>query len=172
MVHVSEKTRDRIGMDRFDCHGSLKLILQAHTQQVVLEFEHERKHIAYEHVDMPQEAIELVESLADTSNPRCIPTAVREKFPKVSSAQVHRVWLDAVKHKWMRDSDPVVSATKLLEEMPDEAELLDMSGVPEGVVAFGWVVNGLLDKLKKHNYDIIEIAMDATCGSIIRLIRI
>ncbi|KIJ23157.1 hypothetical protein M422DRAFT_276328 [Sphaerobolus stellatus SS14] len=136
------------GMDHFPCQSKLTVTVTcrgqpAGHQSISLRIEHHKPHNIW-------------------AVPSALATMVREDFSHVSSQQVYRACVSFSEGLWKCAEDQIDSATALLKEMHDEADILKVETV-EGVTALGWD----LERISQHlQGKIVEIAIDATFRSI------
>ncbi|KIJ40720.1 hypothetical protein M422DRAFT_256416 [Sphaerobolus stellatus SS14] len=150
------------GMDHFPCQSKLTVTVTcrgqpAGRQSISLRIEHHKPHVKYFRVDLPYEAKEK-----NCQNiwgvPSALSTMIQEDFPHVSSQQVYHAWVSFSEGLWKCAEDQIDSATALLKEMYDEADILKVETV-EGVTALGWGLKRVSQCLQGK---IVEIAIDAT----------
>lgn len=162
-VDGSVKNRDNEGMDRFNCESSLTISVTMQgcnegRQNVIVRMIHTLQHIPYFDVQLPQEAQDIVrENLWIIPNTLAI--KIQGMFPHVTSQQVYRAWATYSESLWKRAENQLDSARKLLVELENDVDILDVMTV-DGVVALAWGLRTILNRISEH---IVEIAIDATC---------
>ena len=156
-------------MDRYPCDGHLNIIVtplpnkqQSPRHTVLITLQHAIQHKTYEDVGMPTAALDFIHDHV-FSPPLLITAEVRRLWPSVSSKQVYDTWSCLTEDLWKSDKDQLVSAKDLLRRLGDQVDTWDLD-VPEGVVAIGWGMKVIAEKLRDQ---IVEVALDATCECII-----
>lgn len=153
-------------MDRHTCHGRLVLEADLSTPSFAifsLRISHQRDHPDYEDVRFPAEAKKIVELFGNACAPSIIANRIREDWPWIATSQVQYQWARSVSHLWKRADEQLTSVRLLLEEYP-ECDPLDVPEL-EGTTAVGWAVKDHPETLAAAQYEIYEVAMDATCES-------
>jgi hypothetical protein len=118
-------------------------------------------HVHYYDVAMPSEAVAIIWEILEWTTPNSMVGKVRERFPHVTSGQIHRAWTDMSEMLWKRDSAQLPSATTLLEEYGDEVDVLGVHPA-EGVEQLAWAMKKIEEPLHGK---VVEIGIDATCTS-------
>ena len=158
------KNRDTEGMDRFSCDSRLRISVthseDQKRQKIVVSLQHCHAHVAYYNTSLPKVAEEFIKENLWAS-PSAIASKIRDQFPHLSAAQVYTAWSKFSEVLWNRAANQLDSAKILLSEMTEEADLLDIEA-PDGVVALGWGLPRVANRLKGK---IMEVVMDATCMS-------
>ncbi|KAJ7220474.1 hypothetical protein GGX14DRAFT_674827 [Mycena pura] len=121
------RNRDHLGMKRFSCGSKLSVSCRARrnderTYDVIVQLKHAGKHISYEDVSMPPEALDMVRDNVQWLTPVAMVTKVQATFPSVTSAQIHRAWMEMSQPFWCFDKDQLLSTKKLLEEHTDDSD--------------------------------------------------
>ncbi|KAJ7221804.1 hypothetical protein C8J57DRAFT_1253883 [Mycena rebaudengoi] len=141
------KPRDNLGMKRNSGKKTVRVRLN-----------HHEYHVHYYDVAMPSEAVGIIRENLEWTTPNSMVGKVQERFPHVTSGQIHRAWTDMSEMLWKRDSAQLPSATTLLEEYGEEVDVLDVHPA-EGVEQLAWVMKKIAEPLRGK---IVEIGIDTT----------
>jgi hypothetical protein len=152
-------------MKRFPCGSKLSISCRTRKDNdneldVIVQLKHAGKHISYEDVSMPPEALDMVRDNVEWLTPVAMATKVQAAFPSVTAAQIHRAWTEMSEPFWRFDDDQLLSAKKLLEEQTNNVHIFEPQDVPEGVEMICWGMKKIAEPLKGK---VAEIGVDATC---------
>ncbi|KAJ6628175.1 hypothetical protein B0H10DRAFT_1754701, partial [Mycena sp. CBHHK59/15] len=125
------RNRDTLGMKRFPCQSKLFISCQAQKDDedkldVTVQLKHAGKHISYEDISMPPEALDMIRDNIEWLTPVAMVTKVQAAFPRVTAAQIHRAWMEMSEPFWCFDNDQLLSTKILFEEHTDHVEGVDM----------------------------------------------
>ncbi|KIJ28041.1 hypothetical protein M422DRAFT_83734, partial [Sphaerobolus stellatus SS14] len=134
------KHRDNEGMDRF--------------RSIFVLVEHHHPRVKYFQVDLLREALEKIHNNI-WAVPCALAAKIRKDFTYVTSQQVYLTWVTLSETLWKRVEDQLESATTLLREMYEDADILQVETVA-GVTALGW---GLKQISKSLEGKIVAIAI-------------
>jgi hypothetical protein len=109
-------------------------------------------------LDLPEVVEQIIQENL-WSTPSVLTAKIQEEFSHVSAQQVYRAWATFSPSLWKQADNQMETAHVLIEEMSDEANLLDIQA-PDSVEALGWALKKINNQLKGW---IIEVAVDATC---------
>ncbi|KAI9439429.1 hypothetical protein F5148DRAFT_1278386 [Russula earlei] len=149
------KHLDHIRMKRYPCQSHLVITCiqkKAGPLHVMIILQHHMKHVLYLDVSMPSEALKMIEEQVKWLTPSAMASRVQASYPQVTSKQICKAWRELSQLQ-------LPSARKLLAEYPEEADLFDVSGIPENMEIITWGIKKIVTPLKDH---IVEIGMDAT----------
>jgi hypothetical protein len=149
-------------MDRFPCHGRLSLVVNISEGLIHLKMSHDYNHPKYVDVETPPEARELIDELSTVMPLSLIARQVQQRWPHVTSSQVHFLWRAATAGQWKRYDDQMKSAQTLLAEHADDFDTLNLEPI-EGVTALGWGLKQVHGLLCRSGHLIEEVSIDATC---------
>ncbi|KAJ6528291.1 hypothetical protein DFH09DRAFT_866470, partial [Mycena vulgaris] len=155
------KPRDTLGMKRYSCQSGLRISCRAGgfgQKTVRIRLHHHDSHVHYYDVAMPAEAVAIIRENLEWTTPNSMVGKVQEKFPHVTSGQIHRAWTDMSEMLWKRDSLQLPSAQTLLEEYGEEVDVLNVHPA-EGVEQLAWVMKKIAEPLRGK---VVEIGIDAT----------
>ncbi|KAF9021704.1 hypothetical protein BDZ89DRAFT_1163620 [Hymenopellis radicata] len=156
------KRRQNVGMKRFPCNSRLNITCRsdgAGDMTISLRLVHEVQHIAYYDVSMPEGALDMIRTHMDFSTPSVLAAGIREKYPHVSAAQVHRAWSTMSETLWKRAGDQMESGRILLQELGDDVDYFSEIRPPDGVEQICFGMKRILHSLRGK---VVEIGMDAT----------
>ncbi|KAH9074988.1 hypothetical protein EDB83DRAFT_2312455 [Lactarius deliciosus] len=159
------KHRDTVGMHRYNCKSKLHISYRANpkseenTRTITIWLEHYMRHTPYYDVALPPEAAALIREGLEWSCPNEITKRVQSTYLSVTANQVHAAWTTMSETLWKRGTQQLPSVRTLLEELKDDAALLDLPAM-EGVEQVAWVMTKIMVSLRGT---IVEIGMDATC---------
>ena len=162
------KHRDTLGMLKFNCKGSLKVIVDLDIQkEATVELTHDH-HEEYVDVRVPDEVKEYVcENLRRT--PRQLWEdlgAHAEETGNLTQKQIHHWWREYSKDAWKKDDDQVQSALKLINEYSNN--VTEMFNITEdGVTAIAFGIKAFIDEVGRKA---VEVGIDATCKLIISIL--
>lgn len=92
---------------------------------------------------------------------------IQQLFPKVTAKQVHSAWAAMSEDFWKKDKMQLPSAKALLEEHQDDVDIFHV-GVDDGVEQLCWGMKKIATKLDIKT-NVVEVALDATCTSMLSL---
>lgn len=162
-MNSRQRAPERKRMDRFPCEGYQKLRFNRQNNMLNVNVYHETWHPSFVSVALAAEAETYIRSHAGSLNPAALTNSVKLIWPGSTAARVHQVWLEAFRHKWVRDSsDSMLPATNLFAEMPDDAKLLPLPGLRGGAVAIAWGLSGICQKLREVQRPVVEVGVHAT----------
>ncbi|KAJ6473033.1 hypothetical protein C8R45DRAFT_1163371 [Mycena sanguinolenta] len=118
-----------------------------------LQLKHAQKHTSYTDVSMPAAALDLVRENVEWLTPVAMVSKVQAKFPTVTAAQIHQVWMKMSEIHWRRDNLQLPSAAKMLEEHGDEVDIFKPENVPEDVEMLCWGMKKIAGPLRGKIYD-------------------
>ncbi|THU89691.1 hypothetical protein K435DRAFT_760822 [Dendrothele bispora CBS 962.96] len=155
--------RDRVGMDRFDCSSRATISSRTFTRDqtktlISIHFHHEKHHIPYYDVSMPQRVTDIIHENMGHCTPNNLVPLIQAEFPNITSAQVYSAWIKLSEELWKHAENPLESAKQLLEELRDEVEVVHTK-VADGVEQLCWVLKKITGPLGKG---VVEVALDAT----------
>ena len=164
-VKDPSKQRDRESMETYDCRSSLSIRVyhEKSKLQIHIILGHYMDHPKYYDIDISPEAIDIIRQ-HQWSKPAHIAQLIRRKpeWRHIKTYQVAHIWRTMSEKNWRFDNDQLVSAQKILTASMRDVEYLDICP-PEGVIALGFSSKHITSTLKQ----VVEIAMDATCKSIL-----
>lgn len=144
-------------MHRFECDGTLRV-------RFTIFLHHHLWHDDYVSVTLEDDAESYIRDHAGTLDHAALTNTGRLLWPSSTAAQVHRVWFEASKHLWVRDSvDSLASACQLVEEMREHATVFDLEEVYQGVTAMIWGLPKVVKTIIAAGREITEVEFDATC---------
>ncbi|KAF8209015.1 hypothetical protein K438DRAFT_1754068 [Mycena galopus ATCC 62051] len=158
------RNRDNVGMKRYPCGSKLSISCRVQKENedkldVTVRFKHAGRHVSYEDVSMPAEALGMIRDNVEWLTPVAMVTKVQAAFPQVTAAQIHRAWLEMSEPFWRFDNDQLLSVKKLLEDHTDDISIFEPRDVPEGVEMVCWGMKKVATPLQGR---IVEIGVDAT----------
>ncbi|KAJ7101717.1 hypothetical protein C8R44DRAFT_887916 [Mycena epipterygia] len=158
------RNRDNVGMKRYPCGSKLSISCRARKDNedeldVIFQLKHAAKHVSYEDVSMPLEALDMIRDNVEWLTPVAMVTKVQAAFPNVTAAQIHRAWMEMSEPFWRFDNDQLLSTKKLLEEHTDDVNIFEPQDIPEGVEMICWGMKKIAEPLKGK---VVEIGVDAT----------
>ena len=93
---------------------------------------------------MPPEALKMIEEQVEWLTPAAMASKVQASYPQVTSKQIHKAWRKLSQVYWRHDKLQLPSAKKLLAEYPEEADVFDVSGIPEDMEIIAWGIKKLV----------------------------
>ncbi|KAJ7217434.1 hypothetical protein C8J57DRAFT_1598609, partial [Mycena rebaudengoi] len=154
------KPRDTLGMKRYLCQSSLNISCcnDGSKTAVRIRLHHHESHVHYYDVALPPQAVAIIREKLEWSTPNEMVGMVQDRFPQVTSNQIHRAWSQMSEMLWKHDTLQLPSAETLLREYGDEVEVLNVQPA-EGVEQLAWVMKKIAEPLRGK---IVEIGIDAT----------
>jgi hypothetical protein len=117
-------------MKRYPCGSKLSISCRVQKDNedeldVVFQLKHVAKHISYEDVSMPLEALDMIHDNIEWLTPVAKVIKVQTAFPNITAAQIHRAWMEMSKPFWCFDNGQLLSMKKLLEEHTDDVDIFE-----------------------------------------------
>jgi hypothetical protein len=130
------KSRDTLGMHRFDCDSNLWVKCLTGTidgeKQIVVSLRHRDSHVHYYDVALPSGAAGMIREGLEWSTPVAMVGKIQAVYPTVTAGQIHSAWTEMSKILWKRAEMQLPSAKILLEEFGDDVDFLNVQ-TEEGV---------------------------------------
>ncbi|KAF8156162.1 hypothetical protein K438DRAFT_1777588 [Mycena galopus ATCC 62051] len=123
------KTRDTLGMHRFDCKSRLRVSCldeEEGQHKISISLRHLNSHVPYYDVSLPPEAAAIIRDGIEWSTPVQMVGRIQNLFPNVTAGQVHSAWSEMSEILWKRDPMQFASAQILLGELGDDVDVLDV----------------------------------------------
>ena len=157
------KHRDTVGMKRYPCKSAMTVTYKRNKiggQDIFIRLQHHISHVLYSDVQMPPEVLQTIQEQAEWSTPSAMAAKIQSAYPQVTTNQINAAWRELSKTYWQRDNDQLTSARKLLAEYEGEADVFELTGIPEGVEILAWGMKQIAEPLRGK---VVEIGIDATC---------
>jgi len=160
------KSRDTMGMHRYDCNSSLVVTCRKSdtvddgNRTISINLHHEDDHVPYFDVEMPSGASDIIRDNLEWSTPASLVTQIQALYPNVTAQQIRTTWTQMSETLWKRDQYQLSSAETLLREYSDEVDIFDIP-IADGVEQLCWGMKKVASRLKGM---VVEIGIDATCA--------
>ncbi|KAH9023946.1 hypothetical protein EDB85DRAFT_2075228 [Lactarius pseudohatsudake] len=116
---------------------------EENTCTITIWLEHHMRHTPYYDVVLPPEAPALIQEGLEWSCPNEITKRVQSAYLSITANQVHVAWTKMSETLWKRGTQQLPSVRTLLEELKDDAALLDLPAI-EGVKQVAWVMTKIM----------------------------
>jgi len=152
------KHRDRTTMQRFDCNGWMKLIIDKDSREATIKLTHNH-HDKYIDIRVTEDVKEYIHiNLRQT--PRQLWEDIGANNGNVTEKQIHNWWMRFSQGVWKRNENQFLSAVELIGEHRNMEKMFHIN--EGGVTAIALSVKELLRTVGPKA---VEVGIDATCKS-------